>query len=221
MPVTHFLFFFNQQKVHGACPSRCKKPSHQEYERKTKSMRRQIFSLQKWRGTMSIPRPLTTASLKREFLKPPPTVLRSLEREEMASTEGMTQSTDATIARLRNTGLPKGIMDDIVSASEIDLDSLVFPMPWDTGKDVTFHLENANADGINHGFDMDTEEKQLEEGIGADDESTCNHINRGPSSLCHACQQHHECNPFQPETEMDLLIILGKFASELKSTSKS
>ncbi|ORX56429.1 hypothetical protein DM01DRAFT_155645 [Hesseltinella vesiculosa] len=84
----------------------------------------------------------------------------------MTSTEGMTQSTDATIARLRNAGLPKGIMDDIASASEIDIDSLAFPMPWDTGKDVTatdlmflFNLENENADGISHRFDIDTEEK--------------------------------------------------------------
>ncbi|ORX57630.1 hypothetical protein DM01DRAFT_330877 [Hesseltinella vesiculosa] len=47
------------------------------------------------------------------------------EREEMTSTEGMTQSTDATIARLRNARIPKGIMDDIASASEIDLLYLV------------------------------------------------------------------------------------------------
>ncbi|ORX58045.1 hypothetical protein DM01DRAFT_1405702 [Hesseltinella vesiculosa] len=61
----------------------------------------------------------------------------SLEREEMASTESMTQPTDATIARLRSAGLPKGIMDDIASAGEIDHDSLAFPVHWDTGKDVT------------------------------------------------------------------------------------
>ncbi|ORX47186.1 hypothetical protein DM01DRAFT_1396442 [Hesseltinella vesiculosa] len=153
--------------------------------------------------------------------------VRSLEREEMASTESMTQSTDATIARFRNAGLPKGIMDDIASASKIDHDSLAFPVPWDTGKDVTvndlmflFNLENDNADGISHGFDMDTEKKQLEEVVGTDGEPTTTSI----KDLHHfAMLVNNTMNaiPFNTETEMELSIILGKVASELESTIRS
>ncbi|ORX56430.1 hypothetical protein DM01DRAFT_1388691 [Hesseltinella vesiculosa] len=160
------------------------------------------------------------------FEAPPPALLGSLEREQIASTHGMTQSTDATIARLRNAGLPKGIIDDITSASEIDHDSFAFPMPWDTGKDVTvndlmflFNLENENADGISHRFDMDTEKKQLEEVVGTDDEPTATSI----MDLHHfAMLVNNTVNaiPFNTETEMELSIILGKVASTIRSRSK-
>ncbi|ORX42511.1 hypothetical protein DM01DRAFT_1387325 [Hesseltinella vesiculosa] len=138
----------------------------------------------------------------------------------MASTESMTQSTDATIARLRSAGLPKGIMDDIASASEIDHDSLAFPVHWDTGKDVTvndlmflFNLENDNADGISHGFDMNTENKQLEEVAGTDDETSIKDLHH----FAMLVNNTMNAIPFNTETEMELSIILGKVASELES----
>ncbi|ORX45306.1 hypothetical protein DM01DRAFT_325928 [Hesseltinella vesiculosa] len=91
-------------------------------------------------------------------------------------------------------------------------------MPWDTGKDVTvndlmflFNLENDNADGISHGFDMNTEKKQLEEVVGTDDETSIkdlHHFTMLVNSTMNAI-------PFNTETEMELWIVLGKFASEL------
>ncbi|ORX44259.1 hypothetical protein DM01DRAFT_1411353 [Hesseltinella vesiculosa] len=139
----------------------------------------------------------------------------------MASTESMTQSTDATIARLRSACLPKGIMDDIASASEIDHDSLAFPVHWDTGKDVTvndlmflFNLENDNADGISHGFDMNTENKQLEEVAGTDDETSIKDLHH----FAMLANNTMNAIPFNTETEMELSILLGKVASELESS---
>ncbi|ORX42327.1 hypothetical protein DM01DRAFT_1350283 [Hesseltinella vesiculosa] len=142
----------------------------------------------------------------------------------MASTESMTQSTDATIARLRSAGLPKGLMDDIASAGEIDHDSLAFPVHWDTGKDVTvndlmflFNLENDNADGISHGFDMNTENKQLEEVAGTDDETSIKDLH----PIAMLVNNTMNAIPFNTETEMELSIILGKVASELESSIRS
>ncbi|ORX50439.1 hypothetical protein DM01DRAFT_313789 [Hesseltinella vesiculosa] len=137
----------------------------------------------------------------------------------MASTESMIQSTDATIARLRSAGLPKGIRDDIASASEIDHDSLAFPVHWDTGKDVTvndlvflFSLENDNADGISHGYDMSTENKQLEEVAGTDDETKIRDLHHFATLVNNTMN----AIPFNTETEMEPSIILGKVASELE-----
>ncbi|ORX63081.1 hypothetical protein DM01DRAFT_329702 [Hesseltinella vesiculosa] len=171
---------------------------------------------------------VTPVTMKNCFIKtglfeaPPPTLLGSLEREELARTQGMTKSTDDAIARLRNAGLPKGIIDNITSASEMDYDSLAFPMPWDTGKDVTvndlmflFNLENDDADGISHGFDLDTEKRQLEEVNGTDDEPKTTSI----KDLHHfAMLVNNTMNaiPFNTEAEMELSIVLGKVASELK-----
>ncbi|ORX49452.1 hypothetical protein DM01DRAFT_1347786 [Hesseltinella vesiculosa] len=142
----------------------------------------------------------------------------------MASTENMTQSTDATIARLRSAGLPKGIMDDIASTIEIDHDSLAFPVHWDTGKDVTlndlmflFNLENDNADGTRHGFDMNTENKQLEEVAGTDDEASIKDLHH----FAMLVNNTMNAIPFNTETEMELSIILGKVASELESSIRS
>ncbi|ORX50168.1 hypothetical protein DM01DRAFT_1347521 [Hesseltinella vesiculosa] len=172
----------------------------------------------------------TSAAIKNCFIKtglfetPPPTLLGSLEREELARTQGMTKSTDDAIARLRNAGLPKGIIDNITSASEIDYDSLAFPMPWDTGKDVTvndlmflFNLENDNADGISHGFDMNTENKQLEEVAGTDDETSI----KGLHHFAMLVNNTINAIPFNTESEMELSIILGKVASELESSIRS
>ncbi|ORX43186.1 hypothetical protein DM01DRAFT_1378839 [Hesseltinella vesiculosa] len=109
---------------------------------------------------------------------------------------------------------PEGIMDDIASASEIDHDNLTFPVHWDTGKDVTFNdlmllfnLKNDNADGVSHGFDMNTENKQLEEVAGTDDETSIKDLHH----FAMLVNNTMNAIPFNTETEMELSIILGKF----------
>ncbi|ORX45501.1 hypothetical protein DM01DRAFT_1398170 [Hesseltinella vesiculosa] len=106
----------------------------------------------------------------------------------------------------------------IVTVSPMDI-LLSFPVHWDTGKDVTvndlmflFNLENENADDISHGFDMNTENKQLEEVAGTDDETSIKDLHH----FAMLVNNTMDAIPFNTETEMELSILLGKVASELE-----